>query len=97
MITSLLIAQHFISVIQDDPSQWSINGMGRSCVSNGVIRIKADMPEDIKQSTLLHEVIHMIADMNGIKVSESTVGVLENGLFEVLRSNPEFAREICRL
>lgn len=97
MIKTLMVAQHEINIVEEDPTLWSTNGMGRSSLSHGVIRIKADMPEDIKQSTLLHEVIHLVADMNGIKLSETATTGLENGLFEVFRSNPEFARGICRL
>lgn len=100
MITQLSIAQQSFQVVEDLPNEWSHNGVGRSALSTGTIRIKKDMPEDIKQGTLLHEVIHMIADMNDLRMvseNETIVSVLATGIMEVLRSNPEFARGICRL
>ncbi len=94
MIDHLIIAQQRINVIEENPTLWSENGMGRCSTVAGIIRIKKSMPEDIKQATLLHEVIHLIADMNGLKISETTVSVVSTGLMEVLRSNPEFTNGI---
>lgn len=54
------------------------------------------MPEDIKMSTLLHEIIHQIADMNDLSIreSESSISVLANSLFDFLRRNQEVVKRI---
>jgi len=52
---------------------------------------KAWSTED-QQSMLLHEIIHMIADMNalpGLTDSETTVAVLANAMFAWMRDNKE--------
>lgn len=54
--------------------------MGRSNSKIGQILISKDMPEDIKQATILHEIIHQISDRLGIDLNETQVRGLESGL-----------------
>ena len=62
-----------------DPGQWN-NGMGRASIKDGVITINSTMREDIQHGTLIHEILHFMADTNGLmdcKMSEEhTIAVL---------------------
>lgn len=80
-----------ITIIENNPGGWSENGMGRWLGKNGEILINSGMPDDIKDSVLLHEIIHALADMNALNLSETQVSVLANGLFETLRANPDLS------
>ena len=44
--------------------------------------------------TLLHEVIHVISDLQGLELSESQTRALEQGLGGFFRDNPQIARKI---
>jgi hypothetical protein len=61
-----------------------------------VIRLHPDLEGPGLASTLLHEVLHAIADMYGIDdvVKEREVRVLEMGLCQFLKDNPQTARDI---
>ena len=61
--------------------------MGRSDVMMGKITICKDMPQDIQEQTLLHEILHII-DLNvGTKLTEEQVTALSAGLYSVIKEN----------
>lgn len=80
-----------------DPGQWN-NGMGRASIKDGVISINSTMREDIQHGTLIHEILHFIADTNGLmqcKMNEEhTIAVLACALHAAMRDNHIF-KEIC--
>ena len=79
-----------MSVEIADPSLWAENGMGRTSQKSGKILICQGMTKDTTNATNLHEVVHMILDMNGFHDAtgdEKMVAVLANGLFAWLRDN----------
>ena len=88
-----------VLVETSDPGDWSTNGMGRSCHLHNKISLRVGMAHDLEQATLLHEIIHMILDMNSIELpdNEVVVSVLANSLFAFMRDNnhsmPNHARE----
>ena len=72
------------------PDDWASGGMGRSCQITNRITIRPGMEKDVEGGVLLHEVIHMIADMNElqpIKDNETVIAVLANALNAFLRDN----------
>lgn len=73
--------------------------MGTSCMKDGVVQINRLMPHDQQMQTLMHEIIHQIADMNALSGcdNETTVACLANALMGFLRDNPAIARKICNL
>ena len=76
---------------------WAGNGMGRSDLKTGQILIRADLGDDQKIETLLHEIIHMISDTGHLGLeNETIISVLSIGIFDVLRSNPELAERLCK-
>ena len=88
-ITFYKICGMNVAVETSDPADWSTNGMGRSDHTKNKITLRAGMPHDLEGNTLIHEVIHMIADMNSLAVGSDEVAVsaLANGLFAFLRDN----------
>lgn len=55
--------------------------MGRADTAHGLIRLEEEMPIDQFQETLLHEVIHLVADHAHVELSEQSVATLSVGLF----------------
>ena len=51
------------------------------------IFILKDASNRQQKSTLLHELIHLVGEVNGLNLSESTVLVLEVGLYQILTDN----------
>lgn len=51
------------------------------------IEIGKDYPDQLKQATLLHEILHAICQINGIEWEETQIEVLANGLYAVLKEN----------
>ena len=91
---TIKILSQEVEVKESNPQEWSDNGMGRSSTKDNRILINKDMPDDAKTNTLLHEVIHMIANMNSIELNETAVSVLANGLFSFMRENKKVVNEI---
>jgi len=55
--------------------------MGRSIMNAGLITLEQDLPPDQFEETLLHEVVHLVADNSAIELSEQAVAALSLGLF----------------
>jgi hypothetical protein len=54
-----------------------------------VIRIQNEMPLDLKQETILHEVIHGIENFFDLDLEERQVKMLGRGLTMVFKDNPQ--------
>lgn len=85
-----------IEVEEQDPGAWSSVGMGRSSSVHGKIVLRKDMPESVKSATLVHELLHMIADMNALEVGkdETAISVLATGLHAWMRDNKQLVLEV---
>ena len=61
--------------------------MGKSDCKDCVIRLCNDMPTEMQEQTLLHEVVHLI-DMNlSLKFTEEQVNALATGLYSFIKEN----------
>lgn len=87
MLKIINVLDHEIKVFIDDPTDWSM-GMGMANPSTGVIRLSRSLSPDMLQSTFLHELIHCIADMNSIELTEQTIDGLALAFNSFLKSNP---------
>lgn len=61
--------------------------MGRSDGKLGIITINKEMPSDVKFSTLIHEIIHIISNENGLGLKENIVCPLATGITTLLLEN----------
>ncbi|HPL75493.1 MAG TPA: hypothetical protein PKW18_13120 [Candidatus Sumerlaeota bacterium] len=94
-----IICGQTVSIITENPKEWSTNGIGRSNSGYLTMRIKDDLPQDSQRSTLLHEIIHLIADMNSLKPlldDETSVAVLANCLFAWMRDNKDMVMDMIK-
>ena len=90
----LKILSHDYDVLLNSPGDWERNGMGRACSKSQRINLDKDMGKDTIVSTLYHEVIHIISDMNHLELSEAQVSGLSIGLFSVLKDNEALLESI---
>lgn len=56
------------------------------------IYLNGDYDEDQQKATLLHEAIHAIDELYGIRISEEQVEQLGNGLYSLIKDNPDLFR-----
>lgn len=91
-----LLAQT-VDVFESNPEDWDERGMGRSMLAAGRIILKEDMPEEIKMATLLHEILHFIADLNDLPIvkNEQVISGLANGLMTFFKDNHEVVKRIA--
>lgn len=86
-----------IELVESSPSAWAKNAMGRSDSVYGTIHLREDMPLSVKQATLIHEVLHMICDANGLSVvadNECAISVISNSIYAFIRENPEVIKKM---
>lgn len=74
-----------------DPGHLGNGSMGRASIKDGIITINSTMRDDIQHSTLIHEILHFIADTNGLMEcklnQEHTISVLACALHAFFRDN----------
>lgn len=74
-------------------STWTMGEkIGESDCDRGEILILAGLESSVDEATVLHEAIHVISDHLSLDVSEAQVSGLAQGLFAMLKDNPEFLR-----
>jgi hypothetical protein len=74
-------------VILQESEKNNDNGMGRCDTKAGLIKIKSDMPDDIKFGTLIHEVVEAISVENELNLKHSQISILSTGLSSILLRN----------
>lgn len=94
---TIRLFSHEIRVIVESPAHWSEGGMGRASLIDQTIRLNDALPNDTRHSTLLHEVIHLISDLTGVELSEVQVDAVTQGMFTLLKDNPELVADIAGL
>ena len=90
------LLSHSITLKINDPSTWAESGMGRCHLPKLEILINNSMPPDIQGSTLIHELIHMIADMNSVKITEQQVDTISLGVYSFIKENPKMIDSIIK-
>jgi len=61
------------------------NQLGECQFKLGLILIDKELSKELKEDTLIHEVIHMISAANALELDETTVAVLAVNLSQYLR------------
>jgi hypothetical protein len=86
-----------VSVLFSDPGNWQTTGMGRSNSLRGEIELSTNLTDSTRDSTFLHETIHLLMDIGGYHTessNEQLVNHLANGLLAWMRDNPELVKGI---
>jgi len=86
---TLKLLSHEIQVVIEDPGDWAEGSMGRANLMQQKVHINSSMPKDARDSTLIHELVHLISDMNSLELTEIHVDVISTGFFSFLRDNSE--------
>jgi predicted metal-dependent peptidase len=95
---SLKLYGHQVDIVEVPPNIFSQNNLGQTNIKDNRLHLNASLPESMKHSTLLHEVIHLVLDHNGhqnVSRDETVVCALEVGLFTFLRDNPGLVAEMA--
>lgn len=71
------------TIIERQPFHIEDYDMGMSDSIRNEIIIRSGMNQDTKESTILHEVIHILSDKMGLSLEENTINCLESGLYSV--------------
>lgn len=87
------LLEHEIEVLVND-SIWAENGMGRCSVKDLQILINDKMPYDMQTSVFIHELVHMIVDMNSIELTEQSIDGIALGILSFLKNNVYLVKEI---
>lgn len=94
---NIRLLSHDFRVIVESPTHWSEGGMGRASLKDQTIRLNDILPNDTRHSTLLHEVIHLISDLTSVELSEVQVDVVAQGMFTLMKDNPQVVADIAGL
>lgn len=90
---TIKLLSHDISIIVESPVAWGHDtSMGRADIKTQTIRISDRLSDGIALNTLIHEILHLIANLNDIELSETQVGVIATGLFTLIQDNPELIK-----
>lgn len=81
----ILSKQYKIEKVQNN--EFSDLTMGRVNTKTGIIYIDESLNQDIKDETLLHEVLHVIDDNLKLNLSEEQIIRLSTGLYCILKEN----------
>lgn len=94
-LMSIYISDHRYEVSEVEPGMWNQSGLGRSNIHTGKIELKESLPEDVKMSTLLHEVVHQIFDLYDLPAKDETmISVISNEMRSFIMKNPEIIARI---
>ena len=67
---------------------------GQILYDKSKILLKADVSEEQKRNTLLHEIIHAVDEAYNIELSEKQVDTLGNALMAVFIDNPDLKEKV---
>lgn len=91
------ILNQYYDIKEEDPKEWSSNGMGRMSPCKGEILINKNMYDDAKSSTVIHEAIHAIAQhcsLDTLNNDEVAISCIATGILGLIRDNPELIKWI---
>ena len=60
------------------------------------ITVNTRLKPEVETSTILHEVMEMISEINGLSLEESQIRTLEVGLMAVFLQNPWLVERLCK-
>lgn len=88
MVDSVKLLNHTFSIVLDDTLS-ETGQMGRASLRKCTIKLNSDMVKDALASTLLHELVHMIADINSMDLKEQDVDNIASGFLSLLKDNKD--------
>lgn len=92
--TVITILEHDIKVKFFEPTLLTDNVFGKCSLTSSEIYVDSSLSVDMQNSTVLHEIVHLIADLQSVELTEQMVDSLSLGILSLLRNNKEFIREL---
>ena len=90
------LLSHNVTLNVNDPSTWVESGMGRCYLPKLEILINSNMAAEIQGSTLIHELMHMIADMHSVEITEQQIDAMSLGIYSFIKENPKMIDNIVK-
>jgi len=78
-----------IEVEESSPGLWIDGAMGRTHLLESKIVLNSSLKKDLKDSTLIHEVLHLVSDIQGTGLTEERVTAVATGFYSFLMNNKE--------
>ena len=67
---------------------------GRSCGNSLEIEIEETLPQQNKESTLIHEILEQINYRHELDLPHEKISILETALYQIMRDNPQTVKFI---
>lgn len=83
-----------IKYVEGEPLSKDDNG--ECSVDTMTLYIREGMVPQQERSVVLHETLHAVSDLMGLKLTEKQIEGLETGLFQIAVDNPRFFSNIRR-
>ena len=84
----LKIGGHNYAIIQNNTQKTNADSrLGTADIYKNKIWVDTAQSQTQQESTLLHEIIEVINEVNLLKLSEESIRVLEGWLYQVLKDN----------
>lgn len=87
MIDNIIVEGHNYRVIYTNDLDLMEGKLGSVDFIDQVILIRDSISKGMKQSVLLHEIIHIIEQNHNIDLEEKDVKSLQSGLYQTLKEN----------
>jgi len=84
---TLRISGHDVKVNLKKDLARDERNMGQSCLHGMYINIDATILKTMQESTLIHEILHVINELNNIELSEKQIIQLECGIYQIINDN----------
>jgi len=84
------VLEHDIDVQFESPGMWAKDGMGRCDLKKGAIGVSNEMPHDVQCSIFMHELVHLIGEINSIELTEQSTDGLALGMVSFIKNNQQF-------
>jgi len=79
---------------EEGPGIWNQTAFGVACLGKQQILINPEISGDMLHCTVIHETLHIIADIQNVELSEQDVCNLSIGLYSLIRNNPKLIATI---
>lgn len=90
---TLKMLDHRIQLQMGEPEDWDFNTLGVANLHNNRITIRDSIPNDKKRSVFCHELLHIIADMHSIELTEQDVDAVSLGINSFITNNLKWINE----
>lgn len=82
------------AIVEENAVGWAPHVLGVADIIESRILLREGLQKDMRDQTLVHEVIHLIADITGVPLSEDQTRQMTAGVYSFMVNNPELMMDI---